>query len=121
VQHMLDPRATSPGSIMPAYPHLAENRVDFGRTRGKLMAMQTLGVPYSDAEVAHAERDARAEAAWITQQLEGEAEVDPASELVALVAYLQRLGRATPRYRAAQQQEGGESPIEVSAAGGEMR
>ena len=119
VQHMLDPRATSPGSIMPAYPHLAENRVDFERTRGKLMAMQTLGVPYSDAEVAHAARDARAEAAWIARELEGEAEVDPDSELVALVAYLQRLGRATPRYRAVQQQ--GEAPIEVSQAEGEMR
>ena len=119
VQHMLDPRATSPGSIMPPYPHLAENRVDFERTRGKLMAMQTLGVPYSDAEVAHAARDARAEAAWIARELEGEAEVDPDSELVALVAYLQRLGRATPRYRAVQQQ--GEAPIEVSQAEGEMR
>ncbi len=120
VQHMLDPRATSPGSIMPAYPHLAENRVDFERTRGKLMAMQTLGVPYSDAEVAHAARDARAEAAWIARELEGEAEVDPDSELVALVAYLQRLGRATPRYRAVQQQQG-DAPIEVSQAEGEMR
>ena len=121
VQHMLDPRATSPGSIMPAYPHLAENRVDFERTRGKLMAMQTLGVPYSDAEVANAARDARREAAWIAQELEGEAEVDPDSELVALVAYLQRLGRAQPRFRAEENGESDARPVEVSAAEGEVR
>jgi cytochrome c oxidase cbb3-type subunit I/II len=122
VQHMLDPRATSPGSIMPPYPHLAESRVDFERTRGKLMAMQTLGVPYSDAEVAHAARDARAEGARIAAELEGEAEVDPESELVALVAYLQRLGRAEPRYPVQVESGDGEpTPVQVSATEGEVR
>jgi cytochrome c oxidase cbb3-type subunit I/II len=121
VQHMLDPRATSPGSIMPAYPHLATNHVDFTRTRGKLLAMQTLGVPYENVDVARAERDARAEARRIVRDLEGEAEVDPSSELVALIAYLQRLGRQEPRFPAVREQPEGAQPIEVSQAtrGGE--
>ncbi len=93
VHHMRDPRSTSPGSIMPAYEHLARTHVDFDRTRGKLLALQTLGVPYSNEQVAHAERDAREQAGAIAAGLTRDVEVDPSSELVALVSYLQRLGR----------------------------
>lgn len=124
VRHMLDPRSTSPGSIMPAYPHLAEQRVDFERTRSKLLALQTLGVPYSDEDVANASRDARAEAERIARDLEGEAEVDPDSQLVALIAYLQRLGRPEPRYpveREPANDEAGEAPIHVSTTEGGAR
>jgi cytochrome c oxidase cbb3-type subunit I/II len=98
VQHMSDPRATSPGSIMPSYAHLATTHVDFGRTHGKLRALQTLGVPYTEADVAHAEQDAHAEAHRIAEALHGDAEVDPDSQLVALIAYLQRLGQREPRF-----------------------
>ncbi len=114
VQHMSDPRATSPGSIMPPYAHLAITHVDFTATRGKLRALQTLGVPYDEADVAHAEEDARAEAQRIAHDLEGDAHVDPDSQLVALIAYLQRLGREEPRYPS----EHDETPhgLEVSRA-----
>ncbi|MDQ3036658.1 MAG: cytochrome-c oxidase, cbb3-type subunit I [Myxococcota bacterium] len=116
VQHMIDPRATSPGSIMPPYAHLATTHVDFDGTRGKLRAMQTLGVPYSEADVAHAGDDARAEARRIATGLEGEAEVDPDSQLVALVAYLQRLGREQPRFPVERAEERDAGGIEVSRA-----
>jgi cytochrome c oxidase cbb3-type subunit I/II len=123
VQHMIDPRATSPGSIMPAYEHLARTPVAFSRTRGKLLAMQTLGVPYTDAQVAHAERDARVEARRIARDLRGEADVDPRSQLVALVAYLQRLGRAQPRFPTPVDTSAPNVPgrLEVSSVEGESR
>jgi cytochrome c oxidase cbb3-type subunit I/II len=91
-RHMEDPRAISPGSIMPAYPHLRTTHVDFGATRGKLTALQTLGIPYDDTEVAHAEEDAHAQADGIAAALAGDETLDPDSQLVALIAYLQRLG-----------------------------
>jgi cytochrome c oxidase cbb3-type subunit I/II len=117
VQHMLDPRATSPGSIMPAYAHLATTPVDFEGTRGKLRALQTLGVPYTETDVAHADDDARAEARRIATDLEGEAEVDPDSQLVAMIAYLQRLGREQPRYPVEREEVRDPGGIEISQAG----
>jgi cytochrome c oxidase cbb3-type subunit I/II len=116
VQHMTDPRATSPGSIMPPYEHLATNHVDYSRTHGKLRALQTLGVPYSEAEVAHAGDDARAEAQLIAHDLASSAEVDPDSELVALVAYLQRLGLDRPRHPGSHRSAGAASGAEISQA-----
>jgi cytochrome c oxidase cbb3-type subunit I/II len=116
VQHMLDPRTTSPGSIMPAYPHLATEHVDFERTRGKLLAMQTLGVPYTDADVAHASRNARREGRLIAEELAEDAEVDPESRLVALVAYLQRLGRTEPRHPVEHEAPAREGSIQVAGA-----
>ena len=64
--------------------------------------------------MAHAEEDARAEAQRIAHDLEGDARVDPDSQLVALIAYLQRLGREEPRYPS----EHDETPhgLEVSRA-----
>ncbi|MEP7317986.1 MAG: cytochrome-c oxidase, cbb3-type subunit I, partial [Panacibacter sp.] len=43
--HMFDPRIMSPGSIMPAYPWLMDNKLDTSSTPAKIRAMQTLGVP----------------------------------------------------------------------------
>ncbi len=92
-RHLLDPREVSPGSNMPPYRHLAEGRVDFTRTTDKLYAMKSIGVPYTDAEVAGAAADARAQAAEIAGDLAASgANVANDSDLVALVAYLQRLG-----------------------------
>ena len=91
-RHMEDPRSTSPGSIMPAYPHLRTTHVDYAGTRGKLTALQTLGIPYTDEQVAHAEEDAHAQADGIVRGLAADETLDPDSQLVALIAYLQRLG-----------------------------
>jgi cbb3-type cytochrome oxidase cytochrome c subunit len=82
--------------------------------------MQTLGVPYSDADVERGARDARAEGERIAHDLRADVVVEPDSQLVALVAYLQRLGRAQPRHPVERAPEGGEDGdrIRVSQAGG---
>ena len=49
VQHMADPRAISPKSIMPPYPHLAQNALDFDGIQKRVDVMAMLGVPYGDA------------------------------------------------------------------------
>jgi len=92
-RHMIDPRATSPGSIMPSYAHLASERVDLSSTAAKLRAMRMVGVPYTDAQIANAQSDARHAADAIVRDLrENGATAAPDSQLVALIAYLQRLG-----------------------------
>ena len=75
--HMTNPRAVVPSSIMPAYPWLAERTANAGNDIGaRMRALETLGTPYTDAEI-----DAAPAA------LEGKTELD------ALIAYLQSLGR----------------------------
>jgi cytochrome c oxidase cbb3-type subunit I/II len=92
-RHLLDPREVSPGSNMPPYAFLANGHIDFTRTTDKVHAMKTLGVPYTDDEVAHAAEDARTQAAQITADLATSgANLANDSDMVALVAYLQRLG-----------------------------
>jgi len=91
--HMLDPTITSPGSIMPAYPWLSEQLLDTTTTKAKLNAMRLLGVPYSDDEVntGNLRLWQQAEAIAADLQEQGVA-VRPDHEIVALIAYLQRLG-----------------------------
>ena len=91
--HMLDPTITSPGSIMPAYPWLSEQLLDTTTTKAKLNAMRLLGVPYSDDEVNTGNQRLwqQAEAIAADLQEQGVA-VRPDHEIVALIAYLQRLG-----------------------------
>jgi cytochrome c oxidase cbb3-type subunit I/II len=96
-RHLLDPRELSPGSNMPPYAHLRERRVDFTRTADKLRAMRAVGVPYKPEEVQSAGREAARAGQLIAAGLahDGGAQVAPDSELVALISYLQRLGRST--------------------------
>jgi cytochrome c oxidase cbb3-type subunit I/II len=114
-KHMLDPREISPGSNMPAYAHLATARVDFSETAEKLRAMRTVGVPYKPEQIATAERDAKQAGVVLAKALKAEGGVDVAadSELIALVSYLQRLGRVP----AAPQPDPQAKPIEVAATG----
>jgi cytochrome c oxidase cbb3-type subunit I/II len=92
-RHLLDPRSVSPGSNMPPYSFLAAGTVDLTRTPAKLHAMQAIGVPYTDKEIAHAAEDARTQSATIVADLDAAgAHAAADSELVALIAYLQRLG-----------------------------
>ena len=94
-QHMIDPRAVSPGSTMPAYPHLDGERVDLDSTAGKMRALRSLGVPYRDVDVERASSAALAEGRAIAADLRdtGKVEVAADSRMVALIAYLQRLGQ----------------------------
>ena len=94
VRHMQDPRSTTPQSIMPAYPWLARDHVDWRAVGRGVAAQVTLGVPYARDTAANAAALARAQG----QQIAGEIvqQGGPAgleeTKMVALIAYLQRLG-----------------------------
>lgn len=92
-KHMVDPTSMSPGSIMPPYPWLNTTMVDFNITPDKIKTMRSLGVPYEAGfetkAVAHAKEQATAIVNGLAKDgITAQAE----SEMVALIAYLQRLG-----------------------------
>jgi cytochrome c oxidase cbb3-type subunit I/II len=110
VDHMRDPRQLSPGSIMPAYADMLEKELDLAATQATVNAMVRLGVPQPEADRTDAAGVAWEQAARIAREVaasggpqlvteeEGRRRV---KEIVALVAYLQRLGtdlkKAPPR------------------------
>ncbi|MEP6844424.1 MAG: cytochrome-c oxidase, cbb3-type subunit II [Panacibacter sp.] len=91
--HMMDPRIMSPGSIMPNYPWLLDNKLDTAITGAKIRAMQTLGVPYPEGYDKIANADLMKQAKQIKDNLKKD-KIETASnaEIVALIAYLQRIG-----------------------------
>ncbi|MCX6139576.1 MAG: cytochrome-c oxidase, cbb3-type subunit II, partial [Candidatus Kapabacteria bacterium] len=93
-KHMNDPRSTSPGSIMPSYSWMYNTDLDVSHTEGKILTMQKLGVPYPDGYAQKAVEDLRTQASAIAANLAttGIKNVDPNKEIVAVIAYLQRLG-----------------------------
>lgn len=94
-RHMIDPRAVTPLSIMPAYPWLVRKDIDFLSLRKKFSVLRSLGTPYSDDEVANADMHAEKEAKLISDQLalEGGPKNLEHKEILALIAYLQALGQ----------------------------
>ncbi|MBO9637389.1 MAG: cytochrome-c oxidase, cbb3-type subunit I [Siphonobacter aquaeclarae] len=91
--HMNDPTTMSPGSIMPAYPWLLEQTLDNSQLEAKLKTMQSLGVPYEDYAISEAQENVRQQAGEITARLKKEGiKVAADKEIIALIAYLQRLG-----------------------------
>jgi cytochrome c oxidase cbb3-type subunit I/II len=91
--HMLAPDAVSTGSIMPAYPWLFEQVIDKNATSGKITALRTIGVPYEDGFEEIANEKLEEQAAQITKSLKADGvEVMDDAEIVALIAYLQRMG-----------------------------
>ena len=93
-RHMINPREVVPGSIMPAYPWLIKDKTDFSILSKKLSVMKALGLPYTDYDAKFAEIAARKEAKIIADELEkqGAAAGLAEKEIIALIAYLQRLG-----------------------------
>jgi len=92
--HMYDPRSMSPGSIMPQYGWLLDNQLDTASTPAKIRAMQTLGVPYPPGYDQIANRDLMVQADSIASNLKKDKIETPSSaEIIALIAYLQRVGR----------------------------
>lgn len=104
-EHLINPRAVVPESIMPSYPWLAATKVDPEKIAGMLKTQRIVGVPYSDEMIENARVDAEAQVspdtkaakALVTRypkakvgDFDGNAEV--LSELDAVVAYLQMLG-----------------------------
>ncbi|HYK77252.1 MAG TPA: cytochrome-c oxidase, cbb3-type subunit I [Daejeonella sp.] len=91
--HMLDPTTMSPGSIMPPYPWLVEQKLDTTNTASKIWAMRKLGVPYESGYEALANADLDKQAQSIAASLEKDnIKVQNDREIIALIAYLQRLG-----------------------------
>jgi cytochrome c oxidase cbb3-type subunit I/II len=92
--HMRQPVATSPRSIMPAYPWLYDAVLDTSHVEGKVITLRRLGVPYPEGYEQLAEADLRAQADAIAAGLTRSGQpVASNREIVALIAYLQRLGR----------------------------
>jgi len=110
--HMYNPRSTSSGSIMPRYQWLIKNKLNKSDIEAKMKTMVSLGVPYSDEEIANAQASMDAQGKKIEENLYNdpdfvksyEADKKYAAdngeefvamkdrEIVALIAYLQRLG-----------------------------
>jgi cytochrome c oxidase cbb3-type subunit I/II len=93
VRHMKDPTATTEQSIMPPYPWLLEDDLDFEVVQPRVDAMVMLGVPYGDA-VNEAETMAKDQAKTIAEDIvkQGGPKGLEQKQIVALIAYLQRLG-----------------------------
>jgi cytochrome c oxidase cbb3-type subunit I/II len=97
--HMYDPTSTSPGSIMPPYPWLLEHELNTSLTADKIRTLRTLGTPYEEGYEEVAVTDLQAQAKQIADQLRKEIKdldkQDPnleKREIIAMIAYLQRLG-----------------------------
>ncbi len=91
--HMLEPESMSPGSIMPPYPWLFFDPWDKSSTEAKINAMRTLGVPYEEGYEEQALADAEKQAQQIVNDLRSEnINGDAETEIIALIAYLQRIG-----------------------------
>ena len=109
LNHMYDPQSTSSGSIMPAYQWLIKNELDKSQTEAKMEVMVALGVPYTEEDIANAQQAMSDQGALIEKNLysdpdfaktyEADKQVGGQDfvemrdrEIVAIIAYLQRLG-----------------------------
>jgi cytochrome c oxidase cbb3-type subunit I/II len=91
--HMLEPTSMSPGSIMPPYPWLIDDELDVSIIEKKIIAMRKMGVPYPDDYEDLALEDLITQAEAISAELkEAGIEAGADREIIALIAYLQRLG-----------------------------
>lgn len=104
-EHLSNPRSIVPGSIMPGYPFLAKNELDYSHIADVMRTNQLVGVPYTDEQISNAVADLRAQAnpddkavdamlkrypKAVARDFDGD--VTKVSEMDALVAYLQMLG-----------------------------
>ncbi len=104
--HMDDPRSTSPGSIMPRYSWLLTQKLETDSLPARLKALRRIGVPYPEGfENGPAQKDLQAQADRVVANLkQGAVNADADKEIIALIAYLQRLGtdiKAAPTTTAA--------------------
>jgi cytochrome c oxidase cbb3-type subunit I/II len=93
--HMIDPSSMSPGSIMPAYSNLADQELDLSDLPAKIAALRKLNTPYPRDFENQAISNAQAQAKKIAKNLAKEGVKDAGienKEIVAIIAYLQRLG-----------------------------
>ncbi|MEO1282809.1 MAG: cbb3-type cytochrome c oxidase subunit II, partial [Pseudomonadota bacterium] len=106
VEHMINPRAVVPESIMPGYPWLAERKLDLDEITAKLKTQVAVGVPYTPEMVENAKADLVAQIKpdsdeadalmerypkAVVAKFDGQQGEEP-TELDAMIAYLQMLG-----------------------------
>jgi len=101
--HFMDPRQISPGSNMPRYHFLADQKADIDALESKFSVLRTLGVPYPERTAEQIAQEASQQAMAIATELRDAGHyVDPDSKMVALIAYVQYLGsyrNVTPEER----------------------
>lgn len=91
--HFMNPQKLNATSIMPPYPWLADYEIDLHYTGAKIRVMQTLGVPYPEGYDVIANDDLKAQAEKIAAGLRANGiEVGNNKQIIALIAYMQRLG-----------------------------
>jgi cytochrome c oxidase cbb3-type subunit I/II len=91
--HFMDPQKVNAQSIMPKYPWLAESEIDVLATPAKIRVMQYLGVPYPEGYDLKANDDLKIQAEAIAADLKTNGiDVAPSKQMIALIAYIQRLG-----------------------------
>lgn len=91
--HMIDPSIMSPGSIMPTYDFMVEDDLDISTLAEKIRVMQKLGVPYPSDYDQIAVKDLEKQSIAIADDLKKSGiSVDHKKEIIAMIAYLQRLG-----------------------------
>jgi cytochrome c oxidase cbb3-type subunit 2 len=105
-EHLINPRAVVPESIMPGYPWLAKRNLNVADTVARLKTLRLVGVPYTDEMIAKAAQDLVAQITPDSRparemlrrypkakvaKFDGESGTEP-TELDALIAYLQMLG-----------------------------
>jgi len=92
-RHFREPSSMSEGSIMPSYAFMIDQVLDTSSTPAKINAMRKLGVPYANGYENQANSDLAMQANGIRINLKMEGIEVPANrEVIALIAYLQRLG-----------------------------
>jgi cytochrome c oxidase cbb3-type subunit I/II len=95
LNHFYNPEAISDGSIMPPYPWLITDQLDYSNLNAKIGAMRRLGVPYPMNYEDIAAEDLMAQAQMIADDIKSDPqgiEINPDREVIAIIAYLQRLG-----------------------------
>lgn len=109
-RHMLDPRSVTPGSIMPAYQWLFDDKTDLSTIERKFAVMKSLGVPYSDEQVRNAAQSAHEQAVQIARGLSNDSQIKGLEdkEIIAVIAYLQRLGKNPELFNSDHKSEGAE-------------
>lgn len=92
-RHFREPSSMSEGSVMPPYAFMLENDLDVSNTEAKINAMRKLGVPYAKGYEKQAVVDLQEQAKQISNSLISDSiRVSPKKEVIALIAYIQRLG-----------------------------
>jgi cytochrome c oxidase cbb3-type subunit I/II len=100
--HFDAPDAISTGSIMPSYSFLLDQELDTASTPSKIRAMQKLGVPYEKGYESKANTDLMTQAKEITANLKEDGiQTPPNKEIIAVIAYMQRLGADIEKFKTA--------------------